>query len=145
MTGDRSRCFWPALGVGWALIALGLVGMVSERDRTRPLLLARYVIGFLLVHDVAVVPLVLLAAWLVSRFVPMVARGPVRGALAMSALVVAFAWPLLWRFGERPTNDSALPLRYGRTVPVVIAIVWMVAAAAVVGRLISARRGRAGR
>jgi hypothetical protein len=144
VTDQRSRWFWPGVIAGWGLIAVGLVGMVSQRDRTTPLLLARYVIGFLVVHDAVVVPAVLLGGWLVSRFVPAVARGPVRGALAMSVLVLVFSWPLLGRFGERPTNDSALPLDYGRTVPVVIGVVWIGAAAVLAVRVISARRRRAG-
>ena len=144
MSGDRSRWFWPALVAGWALIAVGLAGMVSQRDRTKPLQLGRYVIGFLLVHDFVVAPLVLLGGWVVSRFVPPVARGPLRGALALSALVLVFSWPLLQRFGERPTNDSALPLDYGHTVPVVLAVVWVVAAAVLGVRIVSGRRRRAG-
>ena len=111
MNEERSRWFWPALAVGWALIAVGIVGMFSQRDRTTPFQLVRYVIGFLLVHDVVVAPVVIGVGWLVTRFVPAVARGPLRAALALSALVVAFSWPLLRRYGEHATNDSALPAR----------------------------------
>ena len=33
---ERSRWFWPALAVGWALMVVGIVGMFSQRDRTKP-------------------------------------------------------------------------------------------------------------
>jgi len=140
MTEERSRWFWPALITGWGLIAVGVVGMFSQRDRTQPFQLVRYVVGFLLVHDLVVAPVVIAAGWLVTRFVPAIARGPLRAALALSAIVVAFSWPLLRRYGEHATNDSALPLDYGRTVPVVLAVVWVVALGVLGARLVSARR-----
>jgi hypothetical protein len=143
MNEERSRWFWPALVAGWAVIGVGIVGMFSQRDRTTPFQLVRYVVGFLLVHDLVVAPVVIGIGWLVTRFVPAVARGPLRAALALSALVVAFSWPLLRRYGEHATNDSALPLDYGRTVPVVLAVVWLVALGVLVARLVSTRR-RAG-
>jgi len=140
MNEERSRWFWPALAAGWGLIAVGIVGMFSQRDRTQPFQLVRYVVGFLLLHDLVLVPLVLAAGWVVTRFVPPIGRGPLRAALALSALVVVFSWPLLRRFGEHATNDSALPLDYGRTVPVVVAAVWLVALGVLVVRIVSARR-----
>jgi hypothetical protein len=139
---ERSRWFWLAFLAGWGLIAIGIVGLFSQRDRTQPFQLVRYVIGFLLVHDLVVAPLVIAAGWLVTRFVPAIARAPLRAALAVSALVVAFSWPLLRRYGERATNDSALPLDYGRTVPVVLAVVWAVAAGALGVRVVNDRRHR---
>ena len=144
MNEERSRWFWPALAAGWALIAVGIVGMFSQRDRTTPFQLVRYVIGFLLVHDLIVAPVVIGVGWLVTRFVPAVARGPLRAALALSALVVAFSWPLLRRYGEHATNDSALPLDYRRTVPAVLAVVWLVALGVLAARVVSVRRRRAG-
>jgi hypothetical protein len=137
---ERSRWFWPAVAVGWGLITAGVVGMFSQRDRTTPFQLVRYVVGFLLVHDLVVAPVVIGVGWLMSRAVPPVARGPVRAALALSALVIAFSWPLLRRYGEHATNDSALPLDYGRTVPVVLGVVWLAALVVLAVRVISARR-----
>lgn len=145
MNDGRSRWFWPALGAGWALIGVGIIGLFTQRERTTPFQLARYVIGFLLVHDLVVAPVVIGGGWLVSRAVPPVARGPLRAALALSALVVAFSWPLLRRYGEHATNDSALPIDYGRTVPVVLAVVWLVALVVLAARVVNARRSsRAG-
>jgi hypothetical protein len=143
--GERTRWFWLGMAAGWLLIAVGVGGMVVQRGRTQPLGLARYVLGFLLVHDLVVAPVVVAGGWLVTRLVPPVARGAVRGALALTALILVFSWPLLRRYGENATNDSALPLGYGHTVPTVIAAVWVGAAVAVLVRLTVARRRRAGR
>jgi hypothetical protein len=137
---ERSRWFLPALIVGWAIIGAALVGMVRDTSRTKPAELARYVLGFALVHDLIVVPLVLLVGWLLTRFVPSVARGPVRGALALSALVMIFAWPLLQRYGEHATNSSALPLDYRRTVPIVLAAIWAIALTIIAVRGVIAHR-----
>jgi hypothetical protein len=137
---ERSRWFWPALVAGWGLIAVGVIGMFAQRHRTEPFQLVRYVIGFLVVHDLVVAPVVIAGGWVVSRCVPPPVRGPLRGALALSALIVAFSWPLLRRYGEHATNDSALPLDYGRTVPIVLAVVWVAAAAVAARRIITARR-----
>ena len=137
---ERSRWFWPAVAAGWGLIVAGIVGMFSQRDRTTPFQLVRYVVGFLLVHDLVVAPVVIGVGWLVSRAVPPVARGPLRAALALSALVIVFSWPLLRRYGEHATNDSALPLDYGRTVPVVLGVVWLVALAVLAVRVVNGRR-----
>ena len=137
---ERSRWFVPALVVGWVIIGMALVGMVRDTSRTKPTELVRYVLGFALLHDLVVAPLVVLVGWLLTRFVPSVARGPVRGALALSALVAVFSWPLLRRYGEHATNNSALPLDYGRTVPIVLAAIWAVALTIIAVRIVIARR-----
>ncbi len=144
MNEQRSRWFWPALVIGWGLMAVGIAGMFSQRDRTKPFELARYVVGFLLVHDLVVAPVVIGIGWLVSRYLPPPTRGPLRAALALSALVIAFSWPLLRRYGEHATNDSALPLDYRRTVPVVLAVVWLAALGVLAVRVVTERRRRAG-
>jgi hypothetical protein len=43
------------------------------------------------------------------------------------------------RLGARESNDSALPLDYGRNLVVVLAVVWVGAALVVAGRLLSRR------
>jgi hypothetical protein len=131
----RHGWFWPALVVGWAFIAVGIAGMASQGGRASPLVVGPFVLGFLLAHDLVLAPAVLVAGWLLGRIVPAVGRGPVRAALALSGLVVLFALPLLGRFGERPTDDSALPLDYGRTVPIVLLVIWLVVLMAVIWRL----------
>ena len=132
--GPRTRWFWVGLAVGWAVMAYGIWGALANADRTEPIQLAAYVIGAAVLHDAVVVPVVVGLGWLASRWLPPAARGPVRGALALSALLVVFAYPLVRRLGAHPTNSSALPLHYGPNLALVLGVVWTVTAALVVTR-----------
>ena len=137
MGADRQRqtgWFWVGFGIGWAVIAYGIWGALANADRTEPLQLAVYVVGAAVLHDAVIVPVVVTVGWLASRWLPPAARGPVRGALALSALLVVFAYPLVRRLGARPTNSSALPLRYGPNLALVLGAVWVVTAVLVVVR-----------
>ncbi len=140
---SRGRAFWIAFVVGWGLMAFGVAGAIADRRRADPAALARYVLEFALLHDALVAPLVFLVGWLASEALPLVARGPVRGALALSALLAVFAIPLVRRFGAHPTNSSALPLDYTHSLVVVLGAVWGVTLAVLVSR--SVRAGWSGR
>ena len=129
-----TRWFWVGLAFGWAVIAYGIWGALANADRTEPIQLAAYVVGAAVLHDAVVVPVVVAVGWLASRWLPPAARGPVRGALALSALLVVFAYPLVRRLGAHPTNSSALPLHYGPNLALVLGVVWVVTALLVVSR-----------
>lgn len=138
--GPRTRWFWVGLAVGWALMAYGIWGALANADRTEPIQLAAYVIGAAVLHDAIVVPVVVAVGWLASRWLPPAARGPVRGALALSAILVVFAYPLVRRLGAHPTNSSALPLHYGPNLALVLGVVWIVTVVLVVARFRRQRR-----
>jgi hypothetical protein len=129
----------PALVVGWAIIAFGAKSALAHAYDAHPFGLAVHVVGFDLFHDVVIAPVAVGLTWLIGRFVPPVARGPVRAALAASALFAVFAYPLVKRWGKRPTNSSTLPLEYGRNLAIIIAVIWILAAVVVVRRMLRAR------
>jgi hypothetical protein len=136
---NRRWWFWTALVAGWGVMIGAAVGaLVDSRNANLPALV-RYIVIFDVVHDAVIAALTVAVAWLVSRWVPAVARGPVRGALALTAILVAFSYPLVRRLGARESNDSALPLDYGRNLLVVLAVVWVGAALVVAGRLLGRR------
>ena len=142
-TATRSRWFWPAFVVGWVVMIGAGIGAVTDDRRANLPALIRYIVVFDVVHDLAVAPIALAVGWLVTRLVPAVARGPVRAALAMSAIVAVFAYPLVRRLGARATNSSALPLDYGPNVLIVIASIWSVAASVIalrIARTVRAKR-----
>jgi hypothetical protein len=139
-TSARGRWFWLALGVGWAVMVGAGVGAVLDSHNANLAALVRYVVIFDVVHDLTIAPLVVAVAWLAGRWLPPVALGPVRGALALTAIVIVFATPLVRRF-TRTVNSSALPLDYGRNVVIVLGVVWVAAAGVIVVRL-AARRLR---
>jgi hypothetical protein len=128
-----------ALVIGWSIIGLGVYSALADANDSHPLQLAMFVVGFDVFHDAILAPVVLVAAWLIARFVPAITGGPVRMAGAASAIVIAFAAPLVGGFGRRPTNSSTLPLDYGRNVLIVIAAVWVLAAVTIVVRIRRAR------
>jgi hypothetical protein len=125
----------PALMVGWAIIAFGAKSALAHAYDAHPFGLAVHVVGFDLFHDIVIAPIAVAMAWLVGKFVPDVARGPVRAALAASAVFGVFSYPLVRRWGKRPTNPSTLPLEYGRNLVIILAVIWALAAIVVVRRI----------
>ena len=123
--------FWITAGVGWAAIAWGLLNVFRHSLDTRPANLARFVVGGALLHDLLIAPVVVLVGVLVARAVPARARGPVQAALAVTAIVSLFAWPLVRAYGLAANNPTSLPHNYGRNLLVVLALVWLTAGAAV--------------
>ena len=135
-----TRHFWIGLGVGSVLIAYGARGAVTELTGVQLTSFLRYFVGAALVHDLLVAPAAGAVAWLVARRVPKVAVGPVHAALLVSAVVAVVAWPLVRGYGATPGEPSFLSRDYGTSVLVIWAVVWTSAAAAIMWRIVSARR-----
>jgi hypothetical protein len=133
--------FWIGLVVGWVVMAIGLVGLIATRSDSKPFEVAFRFAELLLVHDGVVAPLAFLAGAIATRWLPPPARGPVRGALALSAIVAVFAIPLVKRLGARQ-NSSVLPLSYGPNLAIVLGMIWVVAVVVTAGRLLTTRRQR---
>lgn len=123
--------FWISAAVGWAVIGWGVVGIFRHSLDTRPANLAKFVVGGALLHDLLVAPLVILAGVLLARAVPGRARGPVQAALAVSAIVALFAWPLVRAYGLAAHNPTSLPHNYALNLVIVLGIVWATAGAAI--------------
>jgi hypothetical protein len=134
-----AKAMVPALVVGWAIIAFGAKAALSHSYDAHPFGLVVHLVAFDLVHDLVIAPAALLVGWAAGRFLPPVARGPVRAALAATALFVVFSYPLVRRWGRRPTNVSTLPLAYGRHLLIIVIAIWMLAALTVVLRVARAR------
>ncbi|HSB88233.1 MAG TPA: hypothetical protein VLD86_18100, partial [Ilumatobacteraceae bacterium] len=108
---------------------------LSDARDAHPVALLVHVVTFDLVHDLVIAPLLFVVAWSIGKVVPATARGPVRAAAAATALYIAIAYPLIRRWGRRPTNSSTLPLNYGRNLAIVIAAVWLLAGVVIVHRV----------
>ncbi len=135
MTQAERLRFWISAAIGWAVIGWGVIGILSNSLDTRPSNLAKFVVGGALLHDLLVAPVAVLVGVLIARAVPAPARGPVQAALAVSAIVALFAYPLVRGYGLAANNPTSLPYNYGRNLVVVLGAVWAVTAAAVVMRL----------
>ena len=115
--------------IGLAFVASGCTACTSNAAR----LLRRngaWFIGAGIVHDALLAPVFVLVGFATTR-VPHAARTPIRLALAASALLTVFAWPLVQGWGRRAANPSALPLDYGRNLVVSLVAIWFVTAIAV--------------
>lgn len=139
--GDRhqeeaapGRLFWPAVGVGWVVMVIGAWGLLSDPDKTQPGESIRFVVGAAVVHDLLLAPVVVLAGWGLAKVVPARARGPVQAALIVSAMVALLSVPFVRGYGRVSTNPSILPRNYGGGLAVILAAVWVVAAAAIARR-----------
>ena len=132
---------WVAIAGGWSLMGWAVAGVLREADRTHPGSWAAWVVGAALVHDLVVLPLVLLVGLVLSGAFPAAWRGPIRAAVTVVAVVGLATWPTVARFGARADNPSILPLPAGRNLAVVAAVV---VAVALLGGWIRARRGRSG-
>jgi hypothetical protein len=129
------RLFWISAGVGWAVIAWGLRGVFMHSLDTRPANLAKFVVGGALLHDLIVAPVVLLAGVALARAVPSRARSVVQAALAISAIVALFSYPLVRAYGLAAHNPTSLPHNYGANLLIVLGVVWAAAAGIVIARL----------
>jgi uncharacterized membrane protein YhdT len=137
----RHRFGFPiALVAGWLVIAFGVRAALDDAADAHPFALLVHVVLFDLGHDLLIAPIALGVGFVIGKVVPDVARGPVRTATAATALFVLFSYPLIRRWGRRPTNSSTLPLDYGRNLTIVVAIVWVVAALVIARRAVVARR-----
>ena len=127
--------FWISAVAGWAVIAFGVRGIIQHSVDTRPGNLARFVVGGALLHDLVVAPLAIGVGVLVARAVPGRARAVVQGALAITAIVALFAYPLVRAYGLAANNPTSLPHNYAANLLVVLGVVWAVAAALVILRI----------
>lgn len=124
---------WLVILVGFGVMAWAVVGVFSEAERTAPASWFTWLIGGALVHDLVVLPLVLLVgAGFASLGRPGLARS-LRWAVAVGAVITVASFPVVARFGARSDNPTVLPLPAGRNL--VYIWVGLLAVAVVVGLL----------
>ncbi len=132
------RLFWAGAAAGWVIIGIGVVGLLADSARTRPLDAGRFVVGAAVVHDLLVAPLVVVLGLLVNRVAPRRWRPVVQGALIVSGAVALFSVPIVRGYGRVSTNPSILPGNYTAGLATVLGAVWATAALVLAVR----RRGR---
>ena len=144
MTTDEHRgpTFWLATVAGAGLVGFGLRYLWSaQAENLRSI--ATWFVGGALALDLVLVPLGAILASVLRRVVPDRAWPPVRSALLTTAVLVAFAYPLVTDRGGQPGNPTMRPRDYDRGLLVALITVWATAAAVVLAtHVIRVRSGR---
>lgn len=128
--------FWLGSGIGLAVIAWGVYGLLDHATVTKPLNWLLFFMGGLIVHDAIVVPCVALISVLIVRVVPTRVRPVVQATLIVGAVLALIAVPVVGGWGRLANNPSLLPLDYGRNLAIVLGVV------AGVGVLLAVRAAR---
>jgi hypothetical protein len=135
----RTRVVLVLLGA--AAIGYGVVGVLRTASDTRPVRWAADLVGASLVHDLLLVPLVLLLVVAGRRWLPASWRVPAAVFLVVGGCLVLISVPVLGRPGARTDNPTLLPRDYPAGLAVALLVV---AVAVVLGTLVvrTARRRR---
>lgn len=88
----------------------------------------------LIAHDLVLLPGVLLAGAVITRWVPPIARTPVRCAGLAGLAVTLVAAPLVVGRGRVPDDPSVLPLPYGRGLAGTLVAIGLLTVAAIAVR-----------
>jgi hypothetical protein len=125
--------FLICLVAGWAVIAFGLHGLISDPGPGKPVDTLRTLVLLNIANDALVVPVLIGAAILARRVLPSWAVTGVQVGVMASAVVLLFAYPLLgdWARTAR-AGYSRLPWNYAHNVGIVLGGIWLVAACIVV-------------
>jgi hypothetical protein len=140
----RSRWFWPAVVVGWGLIAVGVVGVLGEGRDVPVSAFTRWVVGVGIAHDLLFVPLVALGAVVLAWLIPARFRPPVTMLLLLAGFVSLFAVPLVAGWGRRASNPSIQPRDYESGLVVVLVAVVVLVVSWTIGAVALSRRRRGG-
>ena len=143
MSASTDRRVAPLVGavIGVPLMAYGAWGAWHD-PRAQATEAARWVVGVAVVHDAVWLPVSAVVAALVIARLPATARGPVAAAAALTAVLVAVAWPYASRYGANPTVPSLLVRDVATGTAAYVAAVWVVALAVVLRRVRHLRRDR---
>lgn len=143
--GEPGRGFWIGLALGAPVMAYGVAELLRQAGWSRAVAAGRWLAVGLLLHDLVLVPVVLLVVWLIGRTTPRWLRTPLQAAVLGSGLVLAVGWPALRGYGDRVDNATVHPLHYGSAVLTVLASVWAATAAWAALRCASRARWRRAR
>ena len=137
--GRGGPTFWVGAGVGGALVAFGLAGLLREVGPGVGSELT-WLVGGALAVDLLVVPIAAVVGLAGRAAVPGWAWPAVRFGLVATAALVAFALPLVAGWGGAPGNPTVRPRPYGWGLAVAVAVTWLVAGAWALVSGVGARR-----
>jgi hypothetical protein len=138
---DGGRVFWITTAIGWSVMVGAVIGAVADRRDAQPAVLARWLVGGALLHDLLWLPIVAAVGAVLARTgrrgrVP----AAVRWAIATSAVLVLIAWPFVRGYGRNRGNPSLLPRNYAHGLVAYLLLTWLLA-----GLALAVERRRTGR
>ena len=123
------RTFWICLAIGWGAIAVGVFGILDHPSDADPVRVFRLLVGLNITNDAVVVPVFLLAGFLLRRWAPRWLLAPAQAWLIVSGVVTLYAYPLVGHFGGAAGNPSELPHNYAHNLLVVVGLITLVCTA----------------
>ncbi len=127
VSGEHGPLFWVFLAVGWAVIIFAIHGMIAQR--ANPPQVWKLLIGLNIVNDALVAPALVVAAFVVRRFIPGWLVAPLDVGLIASAVVALYAYPLVGSWGKSAAAGfSRLPFDYAHSLLMVLGAIWFVCA-----------------
>jgi hypothetical protein len=127
---------------GWAIIAIGVVGLAGEGDAVPVSAFTRWVVGLAVFHDLVFAPLVAVVGVVSVRLLPARIRPVVTSFAVVAGMTTLFAWPFVERWGISPSNPSIQPRNYARGLTEVLAVVATVYVVSAVTAVVIRRAGR---
>lgn len=117
------RTLLMAVGVALGAYGVSMLWDVSVPDKVS---IGSWLVVGLLAHDAVFAPMVLVASWLLRRWIPQRWRRPVLIALAYTNVVVLLAFPVILprSTAQRPSNPTILDRNYALGLTVAIVIIW---------------------
>ena len=110
------------------IIGYGAPLMLSD-DEAEWFNIVRLVTIGIIAHDIVWQSLSVVAGMLVSRILGREIPFWVRWAGWTTAIIVAMWWPVGRRYGDRLNNDTILPRNYTNSIVILLAVIWIGAAA----------------
>ena len=137
----RAGPFRLALGtVGAATVGYAIVSILRDTDHTKPIEVAKWLIGTVIIHDGVIAGVTVGVAWLIARVVPRRARAFVQSGLAVAAVTTLFALPLIYRRGKSSPGSTLVRQNYVGNLTIILAAIAAVTVACYLARLIRDRR-----
>jgi hypothetical protein len=127
--------FWIGAAIGTAIAGFGVYGLLSNLEGIALTSWLKVAGSGLVAHDLLFAPLVVAGSVLLVRVVPPRVRAPVQVAAIVSGALIAVSIPVVHGAGRLASNPSLLPSEhYGARLLAALAVVWAVAAVAVLLR-----------
>lgn len=125
----KGPIFWLAVIAGWSIIGFGVVGGLSEANRTHPRSWAIWLVGCLVVHDFVLAPAVFTIGRVLRRSASGAVRRMLQAALVVSGVLLLLSVPVLGGLGRRADNPTLLPRNYAIGLLVALVATWICTAA----------------